>query len=141
MLGCPQLVAGRRWCPAHTRPAPARPKRRAWPKQDGSLGATAGWRVRRMFVLRDQPLCPPCLAAGRVAVADEVDHIVPRAQGGTHAYENLQGLCRAHHYEKTLRETQTAIQTRRQERRDERQKAQFGQWWIAPRGADERAWR
>ncbi len=34
----------------------------------------------------------------------EVDHIIPKALGGTDERSNLQGLCRSHHSAKTMRE-------------------------------------
>jgi 5-methylcytosine-specific restriction protein A len=36
---------------------------------------------------------------------EEVDHILPKSQGGTDDRANLQGLCRTHHSAKTMRES------------------------------------
>lgn len=36
---------------------------------------------------------------------DEVDHILPKSQGGTDDRMNLQGLCRHCHSAKTMRES------------------------------------
>lgn len=49
-------------------------------------------------------MCRPCQAKGYVTLAVEVDHIVPRSQGGTSADHNLQPVCKACHDEKTARE-------------------------------------
>ncbi|EFI62665.1 MULTISPECIES: HNH endonuclease signature motif containing protein [Comamonas] len=63
---------------------------------------------------RDACLCQPCLKLGAVSGAQEVDHIVSKAQakrlGWTReqmdARENLQAICRACHAVKTARESQ-----------------------------------
>jgi 5-methylcytosine-specific restriction protein A len=67
-------------------------------------GSTRRWRERRRWVLKDSPLCLACQAEGRVALATEIDHVVPVARGGTDDYPNLQPLCSAHHRAKTQRE-------------------------------------
>jgi len=59
-----------------------------------------GWRKLRSFILDRDPLCVLC----RRAPANEVDHIVPRADGGDDAPENLQGLCKSCHSRKTMGE-------------------------------------
>jgi 5-methylcytosine-specific restriction enzyme A len=80
------------------------PKAIASHKATAQLGQSKRERVRRA-VLSAEPLCRVCDAAGRVSAAVEVDHIRPLWAGGTHARENLQGLCVACHEAKTLRET------------------------------------
>lgn len=55
----------------------------------------------RSSVLRYKPLCVVCKTKGLVSRAEEVDHIIPLHKGGTDAYENLQGLCKDCHDEKT----------------------------------------
>jgi predicted kinase len=56
------------------------------------------------MVLANHPLCVMCLAEGRVTAAAEVDHIIPLRDGGEHAEENLQPLCKPHHSRKTARD-------------------------------------
>lgn len=51
------------------------------------------WRKLRLRVLRDEPLCRFCKQQGRTTLAQVVDHIVPKREGGTDARENLQPLC------------------------------------------------
>ncbi|MEB5964510.1 HNH endonuclease signature motif containing protein [Comamonas testosteroni] len=61
---------------------------------------------------RDTGLCQPCLKLGALSVAQEVDHLVPKAQGKRlgwtreqmDAKENLQAICKACHAVKTARE-------------------------------------
>lgn len=42
-------------------------------------------------------MCRLCLSAGKVEPATVVDHIVPLAEGGTHAQDNLMPLCKRCH--------------------------------------------
>lgn len=67
-------------------------------------GYDGTWRKIRLQVLREEPLCRVCHANGHITPAQEVDHIVPLARGGTHARANLQPLCKTHHSQKTARE-------------------------------------
>lgn len=69
-------------------------------------GYGAFWRRLRAQVLdRDQGLCQPCLKAGRVTAAREVDHIKAKARGGTDELANLQAICLPCHRAKTARES------------------------------------
>lgn len=57
---------------------------------------TAAWRRLRVFVLRRDPYCVgyPLGTHGAVRVCTtSVDHVRPRSLGGTHALDNLRGLC------------------------------------------------
>jgi 5-methylcytosine-specific restriction protein A len=63
----------------------------------GSYGAA--WRRLRARFLAAHPLCS---APGCTARATEVDHKLPRTQGGTDDERNLQGLCHHHHSQKTV---------------------------------------
>jgi len=60
------------------------------------------------MVLRRDPLCRAC---GH-AISTEVDHIVPKARGGTDEESNLQGLCSACHAAKTARDRYDPPNTR-----------------------------
>lgn len=73
-------------------------------------GYGTAWTKLREFVLnRDQGLCQPCEAAGRVTLAHEVDHKIPKAEGGTDAESNLQAICRTCHLEKTTAEAKRGV--------------------------------
>lgn len=64
-------------------------------------GYDARWRKQRSAYLRHNPLCVMCEAHGVTTAATLVDHIVPLADGGTHAVGNLQSLCVQCHARKT----------------------------------------
>jgi len=59
------------------------------------------WTKLRKLVLAEQPICkmPGCWEPSA-----EVDHIVPKAKGGTDDRDNLQGLCKPCHSRKTASE-------------------------------------
>lgn len=71
----------------------------ATPRQRGRQGMT-----RRARWLSLHPLCAHCEQAGRVTLADEVDHIVPLIEGGADDESNFQSLCSPCHKVKTARE-------------------------------------
>lgn len=77
-----------------------------------SRGYGSLWdKLRAEVILRDAGLCQACLTIGVInAVAGKkfqahVDHIVPKAAGGTDELANLQLLCAPHHKAKTQRES------------------------------------
>lgn len=72
-------------------------------------GYGAAWdRARVRILARDGGLCQPCLADGKVHSGTEVDHIVPKANGGTDDDANLQTICRSRHQAKTAAEAAQA---------------------------------
>lgn len=79
------------------------PERRA----DGAFYSSARWRKFRRMIATAQPMiCEECKRRGRIAVGQELDHIVPRkvAPELTFDPDNVQWLCRAHHNEKRAKE-------------------------------------
>ncbi|WP_405079690.1 HNH endonuclease [Pectobacterium carotovorum] len=63
------------------------------------------WTIRRGRILqRDNHLCQECLRSGRAIDAKTVDHIKPKAHGGTDDDSNLESLCWPCHRTKTGRE-------------------------------------
>src|SRR5712692_5861146 len=77
-------------------------------KTTKARGYHGNWERIRARRLREEPLCRECLKAGRTTAANEVDHIIPRARGGTDADDNLQSLCKPCHSTKTIRENLNA---------------------------------
>lgn len=61
-------------------------------------------RAIRRQVLAEEPICRMCDAEGFVTATTIADHIVPKAEGGRTVRSNYQGLCKAHHDEKTAAE-------------------------------------
>lgn len=61
-------------------------------------------KIRARVIARDKHLCQECLRSGRATEAKTVDHIKPKAHGGTDADDNLQSLCWPCHRSKTATE-------------------------------------
>lgn len=87
-------------------------QRPAWERSIGQQGQEhplpKNWPKVRAAVLADEPLCRACRAAGRVTAATEVDHVVPRSQGGATERTNLAAICGPCHRAKTQREAREA---------------------------------
>lgn len=75
-----------------------------------SRGYGAAWDKLRLVVIeRDHGLCQPCRRGGRVAVGNEVDHVVPKAEAKRKGWtqqqmddlSNLQFICTSCHKTKT----------------------------------------
>ncbi|WP_438455415.1 HNH endonuclease [Vreelandella venusta] len=87
---------------------------KAWSR--GRAGSGRGgrpWRRLRAKILeRDRYLCrcDECKAEGRVTPANEVEHRVPRFEGGTDAPSNLYAINGDCHKRKTQRESLRARQ-------------------------------
>ena len=90
--GCGALTTTGR-CPMHPRRDTRPPASRR--------GYGAAWRSLRLEILRRDPICKMC----GVAPSVHVDHIIPRAQGGSDRPDNLRGLCQRDHNARTARET------------------------------------
>lgn len=77
-----------------------------WPTTSRqSRGYGAEWDKKRIRILeRDHYLCQcrHCKAAGRVSPASEVDHITPKAKGGSDDDSNLQAINSDCHKRKNL---------------------------------------
>lgn len=96
--GCP--VIG--FCVRHQR-QPVAPSARQYDDRRGSStqrGYGYAWQQFRLRYLRAHPLC--VMRCGRPAT--DVDHKLPRAQGGSDDEGNLQALCSRCHKAKTARE-------------------------------------
>lgn len=110
--GCRELVRdGSGYCQAHKKAKPGSFSDRTRGTRH-ERGYGNDWDKRRLLILkRDNGLCQECLRHGRLtAVGDKrftafVDHIIPKAEGGTDADDNLQTLCRVCHNAKTGRES------------------------------------
>ena len=109
-VGCSALTrSASGYCDAHAGDVEAKRQARQadYDRRRGSASARgygARWRAIRAAVLRDEPLCRACAAAGRTTPATDVDHIVARARGGTDERGNHQPLGHSCHSSKTARE-------------------------------------
>jgi 5-methylcytosine-specific restriction enzyme A len=77
--------------------------RRSWDhrKSRHERGYGTAWeKLRKRILARDRHLCQACLPK-RVTAANEVDHIVPKAKGGTDDESNLRAICTPCHRAKT----------------------------------------
>lgn len=76
-------------------------------------GYDSAWkRLRKLALSRDKHLCQDCRDKGRVTAAAQVDHVVPKAKGGTDALDNLRSLCRECHDEKSARDLGHRVRVR-----------------------------
>lgn len=97
--GCPEmaLAQGSR-CLRHKREKQSVEVRRRMESPEArehkAFYDSATWRRFRLEVLRREPFCRACKAAGVARLADMVDHIVPiRLNGDRLSWANTQPLC------------------------------------------------
>ena len=97
--GCPIVATGKtQYCEEHKRVRTYDEDRpSAWRRGYGGKR----WQRLRGVVLAKNPLCVACLERDRTEPAVDVDHILPKNEGGTDALSNLQGLCVSCHSKKT----------------------------------------
>ena len=91
--GCSSLVDRSGYCEQH--------KKKAWARKEGTTtqrGYGAKWRkLRQTIIRRDIGICQVC----KRKAFDAVDHIIPKAKGGTDDLINLQCICNDCHKQKT----------------------------------------
>lgn len=80
--GCPATVP----CPTHARPP------RGWRENPTRVRGRRLQRLRQALFAAE-PWCRLCWARGVRTIAVVRDHIVPLAEGGTDAAENIQPIC------------------------------------------------
>lgn len=102
--GCSNLTeSGRRFCDVHR--SAQNKQRDAQRGSSTDRGYGSDWQKVRHSVLLGHPICADPFGfhanEGRIVPAVEVDHILPRSQGGTDEPENLQPLCEDCHDFKT----------------------------------------
>lgn len=62
-------------------------------------------KLRKKILRRDNFLCQPCYNNNKLTPAEQVDHVVPKARGGTDEHSNLQSICLTCHNKKTAKES------------------------------------
>ena len=98
--GCPKLTAGR-FCEVHAKEDAREYERYRRDPETRNRYGRAWKRIRDRYIAR-HPLCEQCEEAGRITPAQEVHHILPLSEGGTHDEENLMSVCRSCHSGITL---------------------------------------
>ena len=100
------IYDGKWYCPLHKRTF-AEGKKHNWPTGNTTdRGYGYRWQqVRRRVLVRDKHQCRACKRKGIYVPAGEVDHIVPKSQGGSDDLSNLESLCRTCHQVKTQGES------------------------------------
>ena len=102
-------VAPRPPCPAprcpHRQPCPLHPRRPYGTRTSRQArGYGAAWeRLRREVLAQAGRVCQ-LAGPGCTHHATQVDHVVPRSQGGADTLDNLQAVCAACHATKTGRQ-------------------------------------
>lgn len=105
---CGKLVLGGSRCEQHRRLDTNRfGDRRRGSRHERGYG-TAWDKQRKRILERDCGLCQPCKRRGWLTQATMVDHIVPKAEGGSDDDTNLQSICGDCHGEKTAAEAARA---------------------------------
>ena len=100
--GCSKFTA-ERFCEEHSKQNAREYERyRRSPETRKHYGQT--WRRIRNRYIAAHPLCEQCSRDGRLIPAQEVHHIKPLADGGTHDVDNLTALCSSCHSRITLGE-------------------------------------
>lgn len=93
--GCPNLTDGR-YCEEHKKLEAKR-----YEKYDRDPAAKRrygrAWKRIRDSCAADHPLCELCLKEGRYTPTEQVHHLKPLSEGGTHSRDNLMALCSACH--------------------------------------------
>lgn len=93
--GCPRLT-DRRFCQEHEKLDRDRyNKYERSPDVNRKYGRA--WKRIRDRYAAAHPLCEQCLKEGRLTSVEEVHHILPISQGGTHDASNLMSLCQSCH--------------------------------------------
>lgn len=101
--GCPNLTHSR-YCEAHASQA-NREYNQYRRRPDSNKVYGRRWHTIRDLYIQKHPLCESCLALGRHVPAEEVHHIKPVTDGGTHDDSNLRALCKPCHSAITLADT------------------------------------
>jgi len=93
--GCPMLTV-ERFCDKHAKiDAKHYELYQRDPKTRKRYGSN--WIKIRATFIRTNPLCAKCQQDGRLTPAQEVHHIIPLRDGGTHDVNNLMSLCSSCH--------------------------------------------
>ncbi len=93
--GCPKLTDGR-YCEEHQRTENKRYERYYRQAETKRRYGTKWQRIRKQYA-QSHPFCEQCFDNGIYVPVEEVHHIKPLSEGGTHDADNLISLCRSCH--------------------------------------------
>ncbi len=93
--GCGRLADGR-YCEEHRR-LNERAYNRYGRDPETRRHYGRDWRRIRERYIQLHPLCEQCEKDGHLNIAEEVHHILPLSEGGTHDEQNLMALCKSCH--------------------------------------------
>src|SRR3990167_607100 len=113
--GCPALQP----CPTHRRD-PYRTDQTEG-RSTSERGYGWAWQQLRALVLAEEPTCRLCPAA-----STDVDHIMPKARGGTDNRINLRALCGDCHHRVTGRGSKNSSSASPPDRSEERRVGEEG---------------
>lgn len=93
--GCPRLTDGQ-YCEEHRKLVDSQYNKYSRSPDVHKTYGRAWKRIRDRYAA-EHPLCEQCLKEGRITPVEEVHHILPISQGGTHDRSNLMSLCQSCH--------------------------------------------
>ena len=93
--GCPELTYDR-FCEKHTKKYNSDYERYGRNPQTRRRYGRAWQRIRSNYA-KEHPFCEECLKEGRLTKTEQIHHIKPLAEGGTHDRDNLMALCTSCH--------------------------------------------
>lgn len=100
--GCPELTDAL-YCSAHQKLVTSQYNRHGRsPEMKKRYNGV--WPAIRRRHMTAHPLCEVCRREGRITAAQEVHHMIPLANGGTHDESNLMSLCKSCHSRITAKE-------------------------------------
>ena len=100
--GCPKLSDGR-FCEDHAKQNAQEYERYRRDPATRKRYGRAWKRIRDRYAYK-HPLCEQCEKAGKITPTQEIHHIIPLSENGTHDESNLMALCTACHSGITLAE-------------------------------------
>ncbi len=93
--GCPNLTDGR-YCPEHKRKVNSDYEKYGRDKTAKSRYGRAWKRIRDKYA-SEHPFCELCLQRGVAVPTEQIHHVMPLSEGGTHDRNNLIALCKSCH--------------------------------------------
>ena len=100
--GCGRLAEREQYCAEHQKVMDKQYNQYERDPASNKRYGRAWKRIRDRFI-KAHPLCEECQKQGKLTPAEEVHHILPLSQGGTHAEDNLMSLCTPCHSAITAR--------------------------------------